>query len=125
MGKLAQKVAFFVKKKNWKIIVFAIASALVAVAVFIAIYHHYHPTHYLYNDSFIIGNTEENITERYGEFSKKWEDEQTKETTCAFYMIRDNTPELIMSYDNSLWYIIYFEDGVATKVDLMEGWYGG
>lgn len=113
------------KKKRWKVAVCISVCIFVAIALFIGIYHHYHPTHYLYNDSFIIGNTEENITERYGEFSKKWEDEQTKETTRAFYMIRNNTPELIMSYDNSLWYIIFFEDGVATKVDLMEGWYGG
>lgn len=40
-------------------------------------------------------------------------------------MIRENTPELIMSYDNSLWYEIYFENGVAVKVNLLEGWYGG
>ena len=40
-------------------------------------------------------------------------------------MIRDNTPELIMSYDNSLWYKIYFEDGKAVRVNLREGYIGG
>lgn len=40
-------------------------------------------------------------------------------------MIRDNTSELIMSYDNSLWYEIYFENGVAAEVKLREGYVGG
>ena len=43
----------------------------------------------------------------------------------AEYQIRDNTPEFIMSYDNSLWYEIYFQDGVAVKVALREGYIGG
>ena len=41
------------------------------------------------------------------------------------YMIRDDTPEWIMGYDNSLWYEIYFEDGVAVEVALRKGYLGG
>ena len=79
----------------------------------------------MFNDRFIIGSTAEEITDKYGEFSKKWVNEKTGELDVGFYMIRENTPELIMGYDNSLWYEIYFEDGVAVKVRLQEGWYGG
>ena len=85
---------------------------------------YYHPTHYRYNDRFIIGATEEKIAEKYGEFSRVFRNEEG--AICrGIYMVRDNTPELIMSYDNSLWYEIYFENGIAVSVRLQEGWYGG
>ena len=41
------------------------------------------------------------------------------------YKIRDNTPEWVMSYDDSLWYEIYFHDGIAEYVKLREGYLGG
>ena len=44
---------------------------------------------------------------------------------CGVNMIRDNTPEWIMSYDYSLWYEIYFENGVAVEVKLRKGYIGG
>lgn len=91
----------------------------------IGIYWYIHPTHYNFNDRFIIGNSAEKITDKYGEFSKEFLDDETEKLTRAFYLIRDNNPELIMSYDNSLWYEIYFENGIAVKVNLREGWYGG
>lgn len=39
-------------------------------------------------------------------------------------MISDNTPELIMSCDNFLWYEIHFKDGIAVKIKLREGYIG-
>lgn len=111
----------FVKKK----IIIPSIGALLVLIVSISIYWCYHPTHYKFNDRYIIGSTAEEITDRYGDFSRKWVNEETKELTTAFYMIRDNTPEMIMGYDNSLWYEIHFEDGIAVKVRLQKGWYGG
>ncbi len=111
----------FMKKK---IIIVSISAVMIS-AIAAGIYWHYHPTYYKFNDLFIIGNSAEEITKKYGDFSKAWFDEDNGELHRAFYMIRDNTPELIMSYDNSLWYEIYFEDGIAVKVRLQEGWYGG
>ena len=97
---------------------------LVVLVVSIGMFWYYHPTHYRYNDRFILGNTEENIVERYGDFSKKSCNNEG-ELIRGIYMVRDNTPELIMSYDNSLWYEIYFEDGIAVEVRMQKGWYGG
>lgn len=88
------------------------------------IFQHLHPTHYAYNDRFILGNVKDEIVDRYGEFSREYKDESNT-LVKAEYQIRDNTPELIMSYDNSLWYEIYFQDGVAVKVALREGYIGG
>ena len=96
----------------------------IVLALSVVVFRYYHPTHYKFNDRFIIGNTEENIVEKYGAFSKKRCNVSDK-NFCGVYMIRDNTPELIMSYDNSLWYEIYFENGIAVSIRLQEGWYGG
>lgn len=106
-----------------KILLSAICTIILLV-VSIGIFRYYHPTHYKFNDRFIIGKTEEDIVERYGEFTKSRRNE-SGEITYGTYMIRDNTPEWIMSYDNSLWYEVYFENGIAKKIRLQEGWYGG
>lgn len=106
------------KKKT----IIILASCLLIVVAFV--FRYYHPTHFAYNDRFIIGNTEEKIVEKYGEFSGIRRNNDG-EIRCGIYKIRDNTPELIMSYDNSLWYEIYFEDGIAVEVKLQEGVMGG
>lgn len=98
---------------------------LILFAAFVGMFWYSHPTHYRYNDRFVLGRGAEEITQKYGEFSKEWVNEDTGELTRAFYRIRDNTPDLGMEYDDSLWYEIHFKDGVATEVRLQHGWYGG
>ena len=90
----------------------------------IGIFRYFHPTHSKFNDRRILAHTEEQIVEKYGEFSKAF---YSADGTLlrGVYQIRDDTPELIMGYDDSLWYEIYFEDGIAVNVRLQEGWYGG
>lgn len=110
----------FMKKKT---LIFSICAVIVLVLL-IGVFLYYHPTHYKFNHRFIIGNTAEKIIEKYGEFSKSHHNE-AGEITYGTYMLRDNTPELIMSFDDSLWYEVYFENGIAVKVRLKEGWYGG
>ena len=97
---------------------------IIVLAVSIGLFWYYHPTYYRFNDRFIIGNTAEEIVEKYGAFSVVRRNE-AGEMFCGVYKIRDNTPELIMSYDNSLWYEIHFKNGVAVEVRLQRGWYGG
>lgn len=97
---------------------------LLFMAVSIGIFKYYHPTYATFNDRFVIGSTEEQIVERYGAFYFRHENRRG-EFTSATYMIHDNTPELIMSYDDSLWYDICFEHGVAIRVELREGRPGG
>ena len=102
-------------------------SSLCAVIVFVLLlgaFRYYHPTHHKFNDRFVIGSTEEKIVDKYGVFSNSHHNE-AGEITYGTYMIRDNTPELIMSYDDSLWYEIYFCDGVAVEVKLRKGYLGG
>ena len=100
------------------------AGVVIIIATFICVFQYYHPTHFAYNDRFIIGNTQEKIIEKYGEFNQTRTNNEG-EITCGVYMIRDNTPEWIMGFDDSLWYEIYFENGVAVEVELREGYIGG
>ena len=102
----------------------AVICAVVILALSIGIFWYYHPTHYKYNDRFIIGSTAEEIIQEYGQFSRVFRN-RAGEMYCGIYMVRDDTPEMIMGYDNSLWYEIYFENGIAVRVRLQEGWYGG
>ncbi len=101
-----------------------IASALLIVVTAVSLFEYTYPTYYPYKDREIIGSTPEEIEEKYGEFWALYRDEENA-PTFAKYMIRDNTPDLIMSKDDSLWYHIYFKDGVAVEVKLQEGWPGG
>ena len=108
------------KKKIW----IASICFMIILALSIGVFWYYHPTYYKYNDRFIIGNTAEEIIEAYGAFSVVRRNE-AGEMYCGVYKVQDNTPELIMGYDNSLWYEIYFENGIAVRVRLQEGQYGG
>ncbi len=107
-----------------KKILLSVICTIILLVLSIGIFHYYHPTYYKFNDNFIIGKTEEDVVERYGEFTKSRRNE-SGEITYGTYMIRDNTPEWIMSYDNSLWYEVYFENGIAKEIRLKEGRYGG
>lgn len=99
-----------------------LCGALVLI-LFLGILRGIHPSD-RYDDRLVLGNTEEAIVEEFGPFSKTSHNE-AGEITCGVYQIRENTPELIMSYDDSLWYVIWFEDGIAVDVKRQEGWYGG
>ncbi len=100
-----------------KIFIAAMCAVLV-LAIRGGIFWYYHPTHYKFNDRFVIGNTKDEIIERYG-------NPYSSDEISITYMIKDNTPDLVMSYDDSLWYVIVFKDGVADRVYLREGYLGG
>ncbi len=94
------------------------AVLLVLTVASIGIFWWYHPTHAAFNDRFVLGNTMDNIIGRYGQ-------PYSTTATSLTYKVKDNTPELFMSRDDSLWYVVTFEDGIATDVSLREGTPGG
>ena len=98
--------------------------AILLLSISIGIFWYSHPTHYRYNDRFILGRSADEITAKYGAFDSVLQNE-TGEMICGIYQIREDTPELIMSYDNSLWYEIVFENGIAVSIRLQEGQRGG
>ena len=72
-----------------------------------------HKTYYKYNEWWIVGKSEEEIVERYGEFDKKWGKSK------AYYIHLDNAWDL----PPYLYYIEFDSAGIATKVyvDLAPG----
>lgn len=107
--------------KKKVLIILSCLTVLAGAVACVCIYRHNHPTHWRYNDNFIIGSTKEQIIKKYGEF----DGEKGSSGRVKSYMIRDNAPDFWMSIDDSLWYDITFEDGVAVKVELREGYIGG
>ncbi len=95
-----------------------ILGILLLLVLAIGVFKYYHPTHYSFCDRYVIGKPIQKVIDRYGEPHSMTE-------TTVTYMVRDDTPELVMSYDNSLWYVIEVEDGVAVGVYLREGYLGG
>ena len=100
------------------------AAILLLLAVSFWVWRSEHPTHFRYRDRLILGSTEAEITARYGPFDRRGTGPDGG-ICLGVYRIRDNTPELIMSYDDSLWYEITFENGRAVSVWLQEGVRGG
>ncbi len=96
------------------IIIILVVLIIIAASVF----WYCHPTHPSFNDKYVIGSTAETIIKKYGEPYSSTED-------TVIYMIRDDTPELIMGYDNSLWYVIELENSIAVNVYLRKGYLGG
>lgn len=85
------------------------------------IFQYYHPTYYKYNDRFIIGNSIENIEDRYGPL--QFEGYTTDGLRVGRYFADEGVPDIDIAalwrptYD--LYYYIYFNaDGIAQKVDL-------
>ncbi len=103
-------------KKKVAVVVCLLFIFFIGVAAGAFVYRH--PTHYSFVDSYVIGQPIQKIIDRYGEPYSITEN-------TIIYMIRDDTPELIMGYDNSLWYVIEVEDGIPVRVYLREGYPGG
>lgn len=100
-----------------------IASTVLIVVTSVILFNHTYPTHYPYKDREIIGSTPEEIEAKYGEFWALYRNEENVPTS-AEYMIREDYMDFL-GYDESLWYHIYFKDGVAVSVRLQKGRPGG
>ena len=90
-----------------------------ACVVAYAVFHHYHPTHYRFNDYEVIGHTVEEIIDRYGEPDR--EDFVLKQ--CIGYKVKDKYIDFFGIKYPPIYYNIYFEsrDGVAVRVALEYG----
>ena len=105
-----------------KKIIVACICAVVVLVLSIGIYWHCHPTHYKFNDRFIIGNTEEKIIEKYGEFVYTKNDENG-ELIYGEYVASDyNVPNYILGFSRK-WFVVEFENGIATETSIREGEY--
>ena len=108
------------KKNKGMVIVFsAILVLILGIIVSGNVFRYYHPTHYKFNDKFVIDNTLENIEERYGPL--EFQGYTTDGLKVGRYLAEESSPKTDLfghpSYD--VWYCIYFnEDDIAQKVSL-------
>jgi hypothetical protein len=96
-------------KKSTKLLTVVIAVFIVVVGSF----WYCHPTHYRYNDRFIIGSTIEQIEEKYGEMYRWYNPDEELEPIGLYHVKKVN-------YDLHRFYEIFFENGIAVKVELVD-----
>ena len=70
-----------------KKIVISCVCIFIVLVLSIGVYWCFHPTHYKFNDRFIIGNSKDNIIEKYGEFD--------------YSKYESNNYRMLMSVENS------------------------
>ena len=113
-------------KFNKKMIVgIIIAITAILAVIFIGIYWHNHPTHYLYEDDWIIGKNASQIEQRYGAY-----DINSKTfygTLIKGYCVKSQSTDYW--WGDVSWpeyYMIHFdENGKAYKVEIEVGGWGG
>lgn len=94
-------------KKKKKFLVGACAAILMETVLVLFLASH--QTYYKYNDWWIVGKTEEEIVERYGEFDMCWG------SSKAYFIYVDNG--WVMPDHQPHYYYIEFDDaGIATEV---------
>lgn len=94
-------------KKKKRLLIGAIVVILVQAALILFLASH--STYYKYNDWWIVGKTEAEIVERYGEFDLTWGDSK------AYFIYEDNSwvmPDHLDHY----YYIRFDETGIAIEV---------
>ena len=93
-----------------------------ALVLSIGIYWYFHPTHYKFNDRFIIGNTKEKIIEKYGEFDYSKYNDTGNYLYAEYVASHYDHPKYLPGFTRK-WYVIEFENDVATNVEIREGVY--
>ena len=104
-----------------KKIIIVISSFIVIIALIVSsifVFKHNYPTHYPYDDSFIIGSTEKEIIEKYGEFDRQSGPYKPDSVYSKYYLIHEPSGDVIFGSDYYTWYTIVFKNGIAQNVYL-------
>jgi len=112
--------------KNKKVLA-SIIMLILIISLFIGCYWYYHPTHFKYNDRFVVGNSVSAIAERYGEFDKifyKDLHDSKSGISSGGYMVEPRK-QGFLGTDWAKYYMIRFVNGKAVSVRIEEGNWGG
>ena len=108
-------------KKYKRIIITLIVSMLLIGGVF----WYYHPTHYKYNDRFIIGSSIEEITSEYGDFDKIFYTDSSNSTISgAGYLVQQEKQGYLGTSPEKYYMIVFDSTGKAISVSIGAGWGG-
>lgn len=96
------------------------------ILLILLIYWWFHPTYFLYNDRFIVGQHIDKIVSVYGEFDAQYfSGTDEGQVLRAAYLVKPRMQGFIDA-SWAVYYYIYFDDrGIATKVSLEEMREGG
>ncbi len=106
---------------NKKKYIIVLSSLIIVVALIVSsifVFKHYYPTHYPYDDDFIIGSTEEQIIEKYGEFDERGGSNKPNSVYSKSYLIHEASGDILFGSDYNTWYQISFKNGIAVSVSL-------
>ena len=111
-------------KKHKVIFIILLFLILIGLTLFLSIkiFQYNHPTHYKFNDRFIIGNTIENIEAEYGPL--EFEGYTLDGLKIGRYLAEKGTANFgaqVMGYsDSDVYYYIFFDNaGIAEKIRLI------
>jgi hypothetical protein len=97
----------------------------IVVSLFGGIFWYYHPTHYKYNDRFIIGSSIEEITSKYGDFDKVFYTDTSNTTlVSAGYLVQQEKKGYLGTSPEKYYMIVFDSTGKAISVSIGGGWGG-
>lgn len=109
------------KKHKKSLFIVIIISSLIG-----GLFWYYHPTHYQYNDRFIVGRSLEQITLRYGEFDKVfYADSENKIVNAAGYLVQQEKQGFLGTSWKKYYMIVFDSTGIAVSVSIEVGSWGG
>lgn len=83
-----------------------------------------HPTDYRYSDRFVMGNTIDAITAKYGAFDKVFTSETNAITHAGYVIQEQKVGPLGTTYEKYYW-ITFNSEGVAIHIAIENGSWGG
>ncbi|HAO61409.1 MAG TPA: hypothetical protein DCQ90_05610 [Erysipelotrichaceae bacterium] len=92
--------------------------------IIIGLFWYSHPTHFKYNERFIVGKSAKQIVERYGEFDKVFYRDEWTEISFAGY-VTDRAKVGFLGTSWPKYYMIRFSEGKAVSVEIETGGWGG
>lgn len=101
-------------------IIISCVCVLAVFALSIGAFWYFHPTHYKFNDRFIIGNTKESILKKYGEFAYSQYDESGVYLHAEYVASHYEKPAYLDGLTRK-WYVIEFENDRAVNVKIRKG----
>lgn len=107
--------------KKYRKILLILISLLIVVGAW---YWVEHPTDYRYNDHFVMGNTMDAITAKYGAFDKVFTSDTNVITHAGYVIQEQKVGPLGTTYEKYYW-ITFDSDGIAIHISIQEGGWGG
>ncbi len=111
------------KNRKTRKILLAVGIPLLCLLAAVSVFFYFHPTHYRFNDRFVIGSTMEEIRARYGDFDKIGyiSEEDPSSIYCVSYLVQPRQRGFLGTSKSKYYAIFLDENGIATRVEVVVG----